>query len=30
MEMREGKVYVHYNGWGTRWDEWINIDSERI
>ena len=28
---RDGEmVYVHYNGWPERWDEWIHIDSERI
>ncbi|KAL4511644.1 hypothetical protein ABPG72_012489 [Tetrahymena utriculariae] len=26
----EQKVFIHYNGWGTRWDEWIDIKSERI
>ena len=24
------KVKVHYNHWGNRWDEWININSPRI
>eukprot|EP01036_Dinobryon_divergens_P034125 gene34125-44093_t len=23
-------VYVHYNGWPERWDEWIAFDSPRI
>mmetsp|Transcript_4952 Transcript_4952/g.4864 ORF Transcript_4952/g.4864 Transcript_4952/m.4864 type:complete len:270 (+) Transcript_4952:599-1408(+) len=23
-------AYFHYNGWPTRWDEWINISSPRI
>ena len=26
----ENKVYIHYNGWGTRWDEWIELESARI
>eukprot|EP00826_Nyctotherus_ovalis_P042636 TRINITY_DN4412_c0_g1_i13.p2 TRINITY_DN4412_c0_g1~~TRINITY_DN4412_c0_g1_i13.p2 ORF type:complete len:320 (+),score=62.85 TRINITY_DN4412_c0_g1_i13:542-1501(+) len=26
----EDKVRVHFNGWGTRWDEWIPINSPRI
>jgi hypothetical protein len=30
IDVRENQVYIHYNGWGTRWDEWINIDSDRI
>jgi hypothetical protein len=24
------EVLVHYNGWGNRWNEWININSKRI
>ena len=24
------RVYVHYNGWPERWDEWIAFDSPRI
>jgi hypothetical protein len=23
-------VFVHYNGWGSRWDEWIPINSSRL
>lgn len=23
-------LFVHYNGWPTRWDEWIAMDSPRI
>ena len=23
-------VYVHYNGWPSRWDEWIPVDSPRL
>jgi hypothetical protein len=30
IDLREGQVYLHYNGWGTRWDEWIDINSNRI
>jgi Ubiquitin family/RNA binding activity-knot of a chromodomain len=26
----ETQVYVHYNGWPSRWDEWIDINSPRI
>lgn len=29
-KIREGKVFVHYNGWGNNWDEWIDIGSSRI
>ena len=28
--IREHQVYVHYNGWGRRWDEWIDMSSPRI
>jgi hypothetical protein len=30
IDVKENKVYIHYNGWGTRWDEWIDMDSDRI
>lgn len=26
----EMKVFVHYNGWSSRWDEWIDMKSDRI
>jgi len=29
-KIRETQIYVHYNGWGNHWDEWIDIDSPRI
>ncbi len=28
--LRPGQVFVHYNGWGNHWDEWIDIESPRI
>ena len=30
MDEKDGKVFIHYNGWGNRWDEWIDMDSPRI
>lgn len=30
IDMSEDKVLVHYHGWPSRWDEWIDFDSERI
>ena len=30
MKVQNNKAYVHYNGWGTRWDEWIEFDSPRM
>lgn len=30
IQVRNGQAYVHYNGWGTRWDEWIDFSSPRI
>jgi len=30
IDIKDNKVYIHYNGWGTRWDEWIDMDSDRI
>lgn len=27
----DGRIaYIHYNGWPSRWDEWIQVDSHRI
>ncbi len=26
----EGRVFIHYNGWTTRWDEWIDGSSPRL
>lgn len=28
--VEENRIFVHYNGWGRRWDEWIQTDSPRI
>jgi hypothetical protein len=30
MEVKQDKVFIHYNGWPSRWDEWIPIDSKRL
>jgi hypothetical protein len=30
MDIANGKVLVHYHGWPSRWDEWLDFDSERI
>jgi hypothetical protein len=30
VKVRNNEAYVHYNGWGTRWDEWIDFSSPRI
>ena len=30
INVRESQVFVHYNGWGRRWDEWIDMNSPRI
>jgi hypothetical protein len=27
---QEGSLKVHYNGWPTRWDEWVPFTSQRI
>lgn len=26
----ERKIFVHYNGWPTRWDEWLSFSSSRL
>ena len=30
IKIQNDKAYVHYNGWGTRWDEWIEFSSPRM
>ena len=30
IDIREDQVFVHYNGWGSRWDEWMPFNSPRI
>lgn len=30
VNVNEDKALIHYNGWGTRWDEWIEMASPRI
>ena len=28
--INQEKIFIHYNGWGVRWDEWLDKDSNRI
>jgi len=30
LEVKEGQVYIHYESWSSKWDEWIDTDSPRI
>jgi len=30
MDVRANSLFIHYNGWPTRWDEWIDADSSRL
>lgn len=30
MAVADDKVLVHYHGWPARWDEWIDVDSDRL
>lgn len=30
INVKDNSVQIHYNRWGTRWDEWIEMNSERI
>lgn len=30
LEADEARVFIHYNGWGSVWDEWIENDSPRL
>jgi hypothetical protein len=29
-DTRDGKIYVHFNGWPHKWDEWLPYGSARI
>eukprot|EP00826_Nyctotherus_ovalis_P053153 TRINITY_DN685_c0_g5_i1.p1 TRINITY_DN685_c0_g5~~TRINITY_DN685_c0_g5_i1.p1 ORF type:complete len:414 (+),score=65.78 TRINITY_DN685_c0_g5_i1:524-1765(+) len=29
-KLRGNRAFIHYNGWGNRWDEWIDLTSPRI
>ncbi len=29
-KVQPDRVFIHFNGWGSRWDEWISKDSPRI
>eukprot|EP00475_Leptophrys_vorax_P007558 TRINITY_DN14791_c1_g1_i8.p1 TRINITY_DN14791_c1_g1~~TRINITY_DN14791_c1_g1_i8.p1 ORF type:complete len:197 (-),score=16.62 TRINITY_DN14791_c1_g1_i8:47-607(-) len=28
LDVREGEVFVHYNGWSDKWDEWVRTNAE--
>eukprot|EP00475_Leptophrys_vorax_P032356 TRINITY_DN4980_c0_g1_i3.p1 TRINITY_DN4980_c0_g1~~TRINITY_DN4980_c0_g1_i3.p1 ORF type:complete len:341 (+),score=69.65 TRINITY_DN4980_c0_g1_i3:29-1051(+) len=28
--IKDGQFLVHYNGWSSKWDEWISIESDRL
>ncbi|KAM3131610.1 hypothetical protein pb186bvf_016274 [Paramecium bursaria] len=30
LKVEGNRIFVHYNGWGRRWDEWVEVDSPRI
>ena len=30
IDVNINSAFIHYNGWGERWDEWIPFDSLRI
>jgi hypothetical protein len=30
VDVAAGQVFIHYNGWPSRWDEWIEFNSPRI
>ncbi len=30
VNKEEKRVLVHYNGWGRRWDEWLDMKSRKI
>ena len=30
INLNETQIQIHYNGWGVRWDEWIDKTSNRL
>ena len=30
MEIANGKLLIHYNGWCSRWDEWVDPACDRV
>ncbi|KAF0699988.1 Aste57867_9468 [Aphanomyces stellatus] len=30
LDVTSAQVFVHYHGWPSRWDEWIDLDSARL
>jgi hypothetical protein len=30
IDTDDNRVYVHYNGWPSRWDEWLDVSSPRV
>jgi hypothetical protein len=29
-DVKDGKVLIHFKSWGSQWDEWIDVDSDRL
>lgn len=29
-DVKDDKVLIHYNNWSSKWDEWINVNSDRL
>eukprot|EP00475_Leptophrys_vorax_P011616 TRINITY_DN18175_c3_g1_i1.p1 TRINITY_DN18175_c3_g1~~TRINITY_DN18175_c3_g1_i1.p1 ORF type:complete len:919 (-),score=242.67 TRINITY_DN18175_c3_g1_i1:91-2454(-) len=29
-DIKDSKILIHYNGWPSKWDEWVGIDSDRV
>ncbi|KAF9366185.1 hypothetical protein BGX34_005534 [Mortierella sp. NVP85] len=30
VDLANGKIKIHFDGWGTEWDEWLASDSRRL
>ena len=30
IQVKDNKAFIHYNGWGVRWDEWMDFNSPKI
>ena len=29
-DRKGGRVLIHFNNWDARWDEWLDVESERL
>jgi hypothetical protein len=30
LAVKDSEVFVHYEGWSSAWDEWLDVSGERL